>query len=171
MPKYIKGNMWNHITDNSVVLVTGNGEIKKDGNPVMGAGAAKAMVDLMPDAPSKIIESLTEVFGTERMDWASEHKDDYLNYGVVVAKNFVEYNNMTVYPGLFQTKALFRNDSPLPLVEYSVGRLLELASRLEVPVHMNMPAMGLGNRNGEISVNVIKDILYPLPEHVRIYHK
>jgi len=50
----INGNIWDQYTLGRWVVITTNGEVRKDGACVMGRGVAKQAADKLPDLPYKL---------------------------------------------------------------------------------------------------------------------
>lgn len=55
----ITGNLWNHYRQpNTVILLTTNGFVKKDGKAVMGRGCAAEAVRYIPDVQHYLAEHI-----------------------------------------------------------------------------------------------------------------
>jgi hypothetical protein len=140
---YKKGDVGNHI-----YMFTANSTIKNNGCLTMGAGCAKAVRDIYKGI-DKMFGYIIEDKSTFKCSWVCYTKEPYKQY-----------------IGDFQTKILWQEESPLPLVKDSITCLTRVAGlRPSYTFHMPCPAVS----NGGLSEKEVLPLLTTLPDNVIIY--
>lgn len=139
---------------NTIFLFTGNSYITRDGNLVMGRGAALAVKNAFPALP--------EIFGAHIR---AEGKSS----SIPLVKGFPHYGLCIlprVYLGVFQVKYHFMSDADLNLIAYSTYLLTEyLKANPTKKVIMNFPGIGYGRRHS----NDVLPIIQMLSDSVTIF--
>ncbi len=132
-----------------LLLVPGNGVVRRDGALVMGAGAAKALARAYPHLP--------RVFG--KMARSLPNMGGWHLYGLLV---FKMAPSLSV--GLFQTKGDWKDRAELPLIGYSARKLAEwLRNNPGWEAHLAFPGVGLGGLDEREVLEVLEPILQGLP--------
>ncbi len=162
MPQFKTGNylteefVTTHLND--VFLFTSNNIVKRvkektievDHRLVMGAGAAKAFLNLFPMSDSIFAERINII----------------KIYGCFTAKYTNTKLNRPSTIGVFQTKENYKDPSNLSLISKSTAMLKSLATNNpHLIYHLNYPGIGLGNLSKEVVYPIIKD----LPDNVIIW--
>lgn len=148
-----KGDIWqNELGKADLILVPGNSTLKKNGELVMGAGAALELAQRFPDAP--------RAFGKANQSPVCEQ----CNYGVVF--DTLVSNGEKYRVGLFQSKTHWRNSSDLTLIAWAAGQLLNFANvQRHWRIALCFPGIGLGGLKRED----VLPILEKLPDNVFVY--
>lgn len=152
-----------HLKDSNkplVILITTNGDIKKDGSLVMGRGAAFDASKKMPDLP-KLLGDRVRTLNV--LDYAQDGKV-YWEYGVVVIGQPKLYN---AYYGAFQVKDHWYNQARPDLIEFSVGCLLDRIQndKVECDYWLNYPGVG----NGRLDESTVFPLIERLPDNVTVW--
>ena len=134
--------------DGDVICVTTNGEIKKDGRAVMGAGNAKFARDNFPNVDLILAEFLTK----------------YGNHVFILGK--YQFNGKNVVLVSFPTKNSWRDKSDLNLIEQSSRELLGLANHFKLE-KIYLPAPGCSN--GQLKWSDVKNKLSNLDDRFIVY--
>lgn len=154
----VKGNLWD--SKDQVILVTTNAFVKKNGELVMGRGAAKEAKEKYPLLPKILGEQIQLHF--------SESK----KYGVLLVDQY-RYLGGGVYKihdviGAFQVKYNWWEKADLDLIDYSCKSLVNLLVHFPYKtVSMNFPGIG----NGGLNYEAVYDIVKQLPDTVTLYRK
>lgn len=121
------GDMWEHIHEYDLVLVTSNADLNSHGELVMGAGAALHVRENFP--------GLAKTFGN--------HVRGKELYGVLTIGKAVRF---PVEIGLFQTKFHFYNQASIGAIAFSTGMLCAIAmeERVHERICLNFPGIGHG---------------------------
>ena len=134
----------------NIYLFTANSTIRANGNLVMGAGCAKTVRDTYT--------GIDKLFG--------ELIEDQETYGVKFATYPKASSEIYQFIGAFQTKIHWQNESPLWLVEYSIGKLQDIATRRpQYTFHLPCPAISHGKR----TLQEVLPLLGSLPDNVIVY--
>lgn len=148
MPQFSKGNIFDYPQE-YLKIVTTNGYVKKNGELVMGRGAALAAKNKYPDLPM-LAGNLIRQYPTK------EYSFLYFKYGFVY-EQFCDI-------GLFQVKYYWQDEADLDLIVFSVEQLRRFATLFSRKMVMNFPAIGNGGRTKE----EILPLLAPLPDTITI---
>lgn len=141
MATFLNGDMWQKVDGFTTVLVTTN-NVLRNGELVMGAGAAKQMVERWKYAP---------VYFGRAINGRAE-------YGVII-------DDLLGY-GIFQTKRHFNQPSDPALISKSARMLAEIAKdRPDETFYLNYPGIGLGG----LSESSVRPLLRDLPDNVIIW--
>jgi hypothetical protein len=144
MPNYLYGNMFDHVGDYDLFLVTTNSYIKKDGTLVMGRGAAKEAAKKWPHLPKALGDTILPL-GT---------------YGVRVTD---DHSSSPTRLGAFQVKRHWHDNANLDLIALSCIKLTEYG---EIKIALNFPGIG----NGGLDQEKVKPILDRiLPSNIDIW--
>ena len=131
----------------NIILATACSVINKQGRLVMGKGAAKSLLTLVPDC--------NKLFAR----WIKA--DDYphqIIYGLLIA--------YSLHYGLFQTKMHWKNPSELELIQYSTKMLkTEAINNSHITYNLNYPGIGLGG----LTEAEVLPIIQELPNNVKIW--
>lgn len=138
-------NLWNSRDD--IILVTTNAFVKRNGELVMGRGAARELKERVPE--------ISKVFGS----WINNHCADTKKYGIMFYKSY----------GAFQVKYNWWESANLSLINYSTNMLIEILnlSTIMKTVSMNFPGVG----NGKLAYEDVYPIVNKLPDTVSLYIK
>lgn len=138
--RYEYGDMWSAYDEADLVLVTTNCTIRRDGQLVMGRGAAKQAKERFPQVPVAYGKAISEL--------------DHPSYGIMTPQD-VGLDNCKV--GIFQVKMHFRNQADLSLIRLSCLGLRERVRTKQITgtIHMNYPGIG----NGGLPVSKVSAIL------------
>ena len=140
--KIVNGDLWQ--AQANVIAVTTNAVITQDLKLVMGAGAAKQMLDRYPGIDAEAAEKIVKQTNPRR-------------YGFLVIRPSL---------AIFQTKGHFRADSDPELIELSVETLLAYTKKHPTTtIAVNFPGIGLGN----LTPRQVKPIIGVLPDTVTFY--
>jgi hypothetical protein len=149
MPLYQQGNVFEYPPE-FLKIVTTNGYIRKNGELVMGRGAALDAKNRYPDLPI-LAGNTIRVY-----PFKSEQEFLYHKYGFVY---------LSMYDiGLFQVKYHWEDAADLDLIAYSVTQLNAFVSKFDRLCVMNYPGIGNGKRSKE----EIMPLLEPLSPRVTI---
>lgn len=107
----VTGNAYKIFNDGDVICTTTNGEVKKDGKAVMGAGVAKFVRDTFPGVDVKLAQLL------------NEHGNRAFKLGTY------DYNGKPVVLATFPTKEKWNESSKLDLIETSAKQLMQMADK------------------------------------------
>lgn len=131
-----------------VLLFTGNNYVKRNGELVMGRGAAKEVRDLYPLAAPYLGHEITKFID----------KDGF--YGLA----FTGWEDITL--GVLQVKKHYSSNADLDLIAHSINDLDKLARRCHyVQFHCNFPGIG----NGHLKFSDVFPLLSDLPDNVTFY--
>ena len=135
-----------------VRLFTANGVVKRNGELVMGAGAAKAAKQLVPEAPAVLGRRVRE-------------EGRYLeDQGAYVFGLLIETG---IGLGAFQTKFHYRGRADLNLIALAAHELARFASRHpDLRIAVNFPGVGLGRLNRGQVREVLEEFWALLPIEV-----
>lgn len=150
------GNLWNSTDD--IILVTTNATVKKNGEVVMGRGAAKEAKEKFPLFP-KIIG-----------DQISTHYSSGGEYGLLILHPYTVLEEERVYGkylGAFQVKYNWWEDANLNLIRYSTNLLYSAMNNQfkDMTCSMNFPGIG----NGRVSYKDVLKVVSRLPDNVSLY--
>ena len=135
-----------------VRLFTANGTIKRNGELVMGAGAAKAAKQLVPEAPAVLGRRVREE------GRYLEDQGAYV-YGLMIETG--------MGLGAFQTKYHYRGRADLNLIALAAQKLALFASRHpDLRIAVNFPGVGLGRLRRESVMGVLEEFWALLPIEV-----
>jgi hypothetical protein len=149
MAYFAHGQMWREWNRARCVFVTTNGTINKQGELVMGRGAADEAKRLVPGIARRFGEQATNHY----LQWGSEEP-----YGLLLD------TKSTI--GAFQVKYHWAHRAKLELIEYSAAMLRDYA--LEKPdkqVFLNFPGIGFGKLN----LDEVLERLEILPDNVVLW--
>ncbi len=142
----VKENLWNEVDHPSLYIVTTNAFIKKNGDLVMGAGAAKQAVDGLPT----IAQECAKVI---------EHGE---TYGFRVVRHPTSSRRGF---GIFQVKKFWMDNADTKLIEISAGSLITYSiNHSKVNIRMNYPGIG----NGKLSKDDVAPLIQELATYVTI---
>lgn len=145
-----KGNLFKD-SDADILLFTSNGVVKRTGELVMGAGAARAAALADPDLP--------KLLGSAILRGHRALRPGIYEYGLVI----VESRGF----GAFQTKYHYREPSPLSLVALSARMLArEATANPGTTYAVNFPGVGLGGLNRNDVLSLIQPLWAELPIEV-----
>ncbi|WP_287373198.1 hypothetical protein [Oceanithermus sp.] len=145
-----KGDLFRD-SDADVLLVTTNGVLKRNGELVMGAGAARAAARLNPRLPAILGKSI-------QLRYRPEPTGVY-RYGVLYSTR--------LGLGAFQTKLHFKDPSTVELIRFSAEVLAGEARRHpERTFAVNFPGVGLGGLDREEVLGVLEPLWRDLPIEV-----
>lgn len=145
------GNMFDHLEECNVLLVTTNQYIKKDGSLVMGAGAALQLKQLCPGVDYH--------FG--HFGFIKDYPVDYF---------FKKWDNVKPYLGYFNVKDHFKDKASLERIKISTNALLEMATDevgRNLTIFLNYPGIG----NGKLKREDVEPIISVLPDNVHVWIK
>lgn len=147
--KIVNGNVFSSRDD--VILVTSNSYVKKNGELVMGKGAALELARKFPWIAKSFGDAVYNITGTTNCG----------KYGVIW--------DLTTHPtyGIFQTKYHYKNPSDIDLIRYSAEELLyHLEGVLKGnTVSINFPGVGCGG----LTVQDVLPVVSILPDSVSLY--
>ena len=152
--KLVKGNLWD--SKDELVFVTANSYIRKNGELVMGRGAALELKIKRPDLPKLFGSGVLNICG---------HLG---KYGIIYELVESWIRTRQVF-GIFQVKYHFNEPARLDLIDYSVSKLLEIYGGVlrDYTISMNFPGIGFG---GLIRSDILP-IINILPDNVTIYEQ
>lgn len=132
----------------TIICVTTNGEIRKDGRAVMGAGCAKFVRDNFKDIDRKLAGYLRQ-YGNRVFNLG---KHTYKGKEVIILT--------------FPTKNLWNDESSLELIGTSSKQLVELSNKFNFKqVYIPIP----GCSNGKLVWSDVKNVLNALDERFVVY--
>lgn len=149
--RVIKGDLFDEIGKANLLLVTCNNTVKKNGELVMGRGAARDLAERYPWIPAQAGEEVRTSLWLPGLGW---------RYGVKVMKKRLRKTRF----GIFQVKYHFAQLADLRLILYSTRILRKVALDYKRIV-MNFPGVGYGRLRFED----VLPILVALPENVFLY--
>lgn len=139
-------------------LFTANGVLKKNGELVMGAGAAKAAKQLDPRAPAVLGRMLRE--GDFQYD---EDRQAYV-FGLLIAPE--------LGLGAFQTKYHYRDKADPNLIALGAKKLGEFArANPDLRIAVNFPGVGLGRLPRKQVEALLEEFLWGVPVEVWSFSK
>ena len=145
--KYKTGNMFEIASKSDIVIATGNASIKKNGELVMGRGAALEMKTRCPWS--------AKVFGGMIKEVPTPY-GGFPKYGVIMSSGY----------GIYQVKYHFKDKADLHLIQFSAFVLEDRANNFpEYNFHLNYPGIGYGGRTKE----EVEPLLERLPDNVTIW--
>lgn len=142
LKRYVVGDMFELAQSGDIVCITTNGEIKKDGRAVMGAGVAKTARDTFKDIDRKLARSIQAI------------------------GNVVSYLGLYIYKGKslniisFPTKNKWRDNSDLDLIKQSVNQLQGITRNKSCNIYLPMP----GCSNGKLQWHEVEPLLRELDD-------
>jgi len=133
-------------------LFTANGVVKRNGELVMGAGAAKMAKRLDPEAPA--------AFGRlAREEGAYDERFGAYVYGLLVDRE----RGL----GAFQTKFHYKGCASIDLIALAAQKLAVFAERNpDLRIAVNYPGVGLGGLQREQVTAVLEEFWWGLPIEV-----
>lgn len=141
MPEFREGEMF---SARGVIIITSNSNLTKDGNLVMGAGAAKQLKLIVP--------GIDKLFG----DIIKKSCGSLGRYGLLFRGRY----------GIAQVKYAFNAPANLPLIEYTMRILTTVANNYpHSKFSINYPGIGYG----WLKEKDVKPLLEILPNNVRIW--
>ncbi len=141
----VKGDLWDELGKADVLLVTTNSTVKRNGELVMGRGAAAEAKARYPEMPKRL------------GDWARQFPD-YLLY--------LTHNDGPTSIGAFQVKHDWRGPAGFGLIQAAVDRLGSYARTLpNWRFALNFPGIG----NGGLTREDVLPIIEQLPDNVYVY--
>lgn len=141
------GNMFDHLNECDVLLVTTNSYIKKDGSLAMGRGVALEAKQLFPDLP-KLFAPLIHKYSVEYL-----YKED---------------TGHVVHVGFFNVKNHFKDKATLSRIAISTLSLVEIAEEEQEHIFfLNYPGIG----NGGLTREEVEPIISVLPNNVHVWIK
>lgn len=150
MFQILNGNAFFHCHEGDVICTTTNGQCKKDGNAVMGAGNAKFVKETFPGVDRKLGD-LLKTHGNRAFRLGNYQ---YKGKGIVLAT--------------FPTKNKWEDDSDLDLIETSASQLLEMANKFGwKKIYVPIPGCG----NGNLKWSMVKPKLAKLDERFIVFSK
>lgn len=160
MPLILQGDLWKSGCD--VICVTTNGCVKNSAL-LMGAGAAGEAKERFPLLPRHAYDNLIQYYPA-KLEGAKNRW--YYLYGLMLLKESA--NGRETKLGLFQTKGLVSQPSPLALIGYSVMKLTLYANdNRHRSIALNYPGIG----HGGLSAKLVRPLLDPLPSNVHVYYR
>jgi len=139
-------------------LFSANGVVKRNGELVMGAGAAKAAKQLVPEAPAVLGRMLRD--GEFQYD---EGRKAYV-YGLLVAPE--------LGVGAFQTKYDYRGKSDPSLIALAAKKLWEFAkANPGLRIAVNYPGVGLGRLPEKQVKALLDEFLWNVPVEIWSFSK
>ncbi len=131
----IKEDLFKYVGKGRAILVTTNQVLNRNGDLVMGAGAAKAAALRWPQLP--------------RMAAMSRHSVD-----------LVFQDTDGTWVGIFPTKKSWKDPADVKLIRKSIKELNFMAIYTkDIEFHVNMPGIGLGGLSYQTVENLIKELL------------
>lgn len=149
------GNMFDHLEECDVLLVTTNSYIKKDGSLVMGRGAALEIQNYFNDVPQNLGKLILG-------NWQYIYTEG--TYGLV----FYVDSHVNIEIGAFQVKHHFRHRADLSLIQESTDQLKVVSeSSPQETFFLNYPGIG----NGGLTREEVEPIVSELPNNVHVWIK
>lgn len=151
--------MFHHLTEYSFVFVTTNGVVKRNGELVMGAGAAKRLALMFPEVPKIFGESIKKNEGYREN---GEYR--------LITPFTKEIEGKKIQFGGFQVKYGWYDSAKLNLIEFSTKALFNFALDLynndeSVRIALNYPGIG----NGKLKEYQVEPIIKTLPDWVDVW--
>lgn len=145
----IIGDLWD--SKDEIILVTTNSFVKKNGELVMGRGAAKEAKELFPDFSLDLGYEITNIYGKK--------------YGIII----IPYDRYDRLLGAFQVKYNWWEDADLDLIKFSTEILCKEMNENfnDLKCSLNFPGIG----NGRLKYDDVLDIVKVLPDNVSLYRK
>ena len=161
MVQFAQGNMFDVMNDYDVLLVTGNGVVR-DGNLVMGKGAAKDLAQRYRFFPalvgSKLQQYYPHIYSVD-----GRYYEKVYRYYLFLWKSYGE--NRTIL-GLLQTKMHYIDPTPLLLLSRSCDKLKTYAEMFpHQKIACSYPAIGYGGLPKDSVVPYIDK----LPDNVTLF--
>lgn len=152
--KLVKGNLWD--TKDDIILVTTNAFVKKNGELVMGRGAAREANRLYPELSQTLGRFINDYFEPRQ-------------YGVLVLFPNQIKNSEGKYLGAFQVKYNWWENARLDLINLSTNMLIGAMKDIFIDKTCSMNFPGIGN--GKLTYDEVYPIIKYLPDSVTIYMK
>lgn len=137
-----------------VLIVTTNGAIKKNGELVMGRGAALQLKRINPFIAKRFGQAITNYYNSHT--------------GKIYGLLLLDFNTIfdkTIF-GMFQVKYHYKDKASLDLIQTSAARLGVVARAFpEKLFDLNFPGIG----NGGLSRKEILPIIKNLPDNVFVW--
>lgn len=150
----VVGDLWDELGKADLLLVSGNATVKRNGELVMGRGAAREAAQRFPGLALDMGQRIRNIGGYFRQP---------ARYGVLLASDAFGTKPRL---GLFQAKWHWRDDASPYLIECSAVHLIGMARNF-VRIVLNYPGIG----NGRLRVEDVEPIVAALPDNVFIYRK
>jgi hypothetical protein len=130
--RIVKEDLWKCKTG-TMIVVTTNSTLNKNGALIMGKGAAKQLRDFMPGIDLEIGQIIKPLSST---------------YGFVP----IRLSECEIYKiGIFQTKRYYADNAEMDLINTSLIKLRAfLLDHPDFDVRMNFPGIGAGHLNRDI---------------------
>lgn len=165
--RLVIGDMWSALSSSHIFAVTTNGQLKKDGSLIMGAGIAGQVAERYPDVPK---------LAGKHIVWSCDNPSVVDDYFVEIHEQkyrygFLQLPNTSV--ALFQTKLDVYADAKISLIERSVEGLMKAIKKFSQKnnaypvVNLNFPGIGLGG----LSEHQVMPCLVGLPDCVNVWKK
>lgn len=140
----VKGNIWDyHRQPGFVVVITTNGEVKRNGDAVMGKGVALEATKRIPNIASELGKAM-QIAGNQPI--------------------FLDNLHVLTFP----TKFLWREQSDITLISMSAG-ILRRKALINPTTVFAMPRPGCGC--GGLQWKDVRPLLLKLPDNVWVVHK
>ena len=150
--KLIRGNLWEQKSRARIIFFTGNASVKKNGELVMGRGAAKEAEQYFPGLAHEIGQWFTEKDLIEK------------RVGIYISSR---YQNGT-FIGYFQVKYRWYDNANLDLIKFSCKELCHCAMEIpEKKIAINFPGIGNGGLDRRDVQPILEDML---PDNVWVYY-
>jgi len=152
-----QGNLW----DGSIIVITTNGFVKKNGECVMGRGCARQAANRYASLPSRLGQAILK-YGNRVMDMGEQH-DGIRLLTFPVKPITVKYNGSNVVAHM---KSKFRLGEEVPgwaaiadlrIIEDSARNLAHYANSVGLGPTIRMPRPGCGA--GELRWEDVKPVL------------
>lgn len=144
----MKGNAYEHFSPGDVICTTTNGEVKKNGRAVMGAGIAKFVRDTFQDIDLRLASLL------------NEHGNRSFRLGTYF------YKGKPVVLATFPTKEKWEDPSQLDLIETSARQIVQMADKFGwKKIYIPIP----GCSNGGLVWSQVKEKLTCLDDRFIIF--
>jgi hypothetical protein len=153
--KIVRENLWILPPAPGMIVVTTNGAVNKDGELVMGRGAALEAKQRIPGIAKEAGALL----------WGIGCENPAIYHWLVMR---APYRPGKVGFGLFQVKRVWSDDASLDMIRKSAQALAEYAkANPTLNIRMNYPGIG----NGRLKRNDVEPLLCVLPDNVTICMK
>lgn len=158
MYRMFVGNPYEHFQDGDTICITTNGEIKKDGRAVMGAGTALFARDTF---------GVDEQLGQYLKKYGN--RSFYLGlFTFPKVQGFEKVEGKRLHLATFPTKNAWRNPSDPKLIEQSAIQIKQIADKFHLEkIYIPMP----GGLHGKLVWSSIRPLLSSLDERFTIYTK
>lgn len=152
--RLMKGDLWDAPKAGATLIgVTTNAYVKKDGRLVMGRGAALEAARRHPALPSRAGDAIRGV-----------HPRGF--YGLMPRYGWTVVDEPRI--GLFQVKDRWEQEANLEIIRFACEVLADwLAPRRGEIVAINFPGIG----NGRLDRAAVLPIISTLPDRVLVYEK